>query len=126
MNIQELQFVAREKLPMTIIVINNSALGMIRHFQEMNFDKNYTKTTVDSGYTVPDFGAVAKAYGLDYQQVNTLDDIEKINFGKRMPLFVEVCMPINTYLMPKFNYGRPNQDQSPEIDRDLYNYLMEL
>mgnify|MGYP001603145215 FL=1 len=41
MNIQELQTIAREKIPIKIIIMNNKALGMIRHFQEMYFESNY-------------------------------------------------------------------------------------
>ena len=36
MNIQELQFIVREKIPIKILVINNNALGMIRHFQDIS------------------------------------------------------------------------------------------
>ena len=55
MNIQELQFIAREKLPIKVVVLNNSALGMIRHFQEMYFDDRYVQTLPEGGYTSPDF-----------------------------------------------------------------------
>lgn len=37
MNMQELQFIVREKLPITIIIVNNHALGMIRHFRKCIF-----------------------------------------------------------------------------------------
>ena len=126
MNIQELQFVRRENLPITIVVINNFALGMIRHFQEMNFNTNYTQTTADSGYTVPNFEAITKAYGLDYYKVKDLEDIEQISFNSLKPSLIEVYLPMNTYLYPKFGFNKPNQDQDPAIDRKLYEYLMAL
>ncbi|MBB6625571.1 thiamine pyrophosphate-binding protein, partial [Clostridium gasigenes] len=44
MNIQELQTIVRDKLPIKIIVMNNHVLGMIRHFQELYFDSNYYGT----------------------------------------------------------------------------------
>ncbi|MGH4123620.1 MAG: thiamine pyrophosphate-binding protein [Clostridium sp.] len=126
MNIQELQFVRRENLPITIVVINNFALGMIRYFQEMNFNGNYTQTTADSGYTVPNFEAITKAYGLAYYKVKELEDIEQIDFNSMEPSLIEVQLPMNTYLHPKFAFNKPNQDQEPAIDRKLYEYLMVL
>ncbi len=126
MNIQELQFVKRENLPIMIIVINNFALGMIRHFQEMNFNKLYTQTTEDSGYTVPDFEAIAKAYGIDYYKINEVKDIESIYFDKINPCLIEVSLSMETHLEPKFGFNKPNQDQDPAIDRQTYEYLMAL
>lgn len=49
MNIQEFQFLVREQLPVKIIVLNNIALGMIRHFQEMYFGSNYYHTVPGGG-----------------------------------------------------------------------------
>lgn len=37
MNIQEPQFIARENIPIKIVVLNNDVLGAICDFQEMNF-----------------------------------------------------------------------------------------
>jgi len=66
MNIQELQTVAREGLPIKIVVVNNQSLGMIRKYHELAF----AGRTVGSvqGYSAPDFGKLAKAYGLEYRQ----------------------------------------------------------
>ena len=126
MNIQELQFLRREDIPVTVIVINNYALGMIRHFQEMNFNRLYTQTTSESGYAAPDFAAIAKAYGLEYVKVESEGDLTNISFNRVHPSLMEIQLPIDTYLEPKFGNNRPNQDQEPEIDRSLYNYLMNL
>lgn len=126
MNIQEFQTAVREKLPIKIILMNNEALGMIRHFQEMYFADNYTQTVPEGGYTVPDFGAVAKAYGLEYAEVNSLEDITNNLLSDNKPSLVEVHLREKTYVVPKLKYKNPNQDQEPQIDRDLYNRLMSL
>ena len=42
------------------------------------------------------------------------------------PVFVEVSLRQNTYVFPKLEFGKPNQDQEPLIERKLYNLLMEL
>lgn len=126
MNIQELQFVAREKLPVLIVILNNSALGMIRHFQEMYFQSNYYQTMKEGGYTVPDFEKIAYAYGLDYYRIETDRDMERYEPDFDKPQIVEILLPEPTYVFPKLEFGKPNQDQEPLLDRGLYQELMEL
>ena len=126
MNIQELQTVARERLPIKIVILNNYALGMIRHFQEMYFQDNYTQTVADGGYTVPDFEKLAHAYGLDYKSIRDVSDIEAEIFGGNEPAIIEVMINEKTYVFPKLEFGKPNQDQEPLLDRELYSSLMEL
>lgn len=126
MNIQELQFVSANRLPITVIVLNNQSLGMIRHFQEMYFECNYYYTVSDHGYTVPDFCAIAKAYGIRAERIAGLDEVKKMQFDERMPQLYEVVFDDRTVVSPKLEFGKPNQDQEPLLDRALYEYLMEL
>ncbi len=126
MNIQELQFVAREKLPVTIVIMNNNALGMIRHFQEMYFDSNYFQTMESGGYTVPDFKKIAYAYGIGYYLISSTEDMERYEYQPYSTQIVEIKLSNPTYVFPKLRFGTPNQDQEPLIDRTLYQELMEL
>lgn len=126
MNIQELQFIVREQLPVKIVILNNSSLGMIRHFQEMYLDSNYTQTVPNKGYTTPDFGAIAKAYGLDYIKIEEVDQVNEKLFEGNKPIVIEVVLKGDTYVYPKLEFGKPNQDQEPLIDRGLYDYLMSI
>lgn len=126
MNIQELQTVIRERLPIKIILVNNEALGMIRHFQEMYFDDRYVQTVPEGGYTVPNFEAVTKAYGLEYFSVNELSDINEKLIDDDKPALIEIHLREKTYIVPKLKFKNPNQDQEPPIDRTLYNHLMSL
>ncbi len=126
MNLQELQFVVREQLPIKIIVLNNQALGMIRHFQEMYFDSNYTQTKAMGGYTTPDFVEISKAYGIPAYRVTKIDEITEELLQQKGPMLLEVAINKNTYVVPKLVYGKPNQDQDPPLDREIYQELMEL
>lgn len=126
MNIQELQFIARENLPITIVVLNNQALGMIRHFQEMYFDNQYYQTVPSGGYNAPDFGKIAAAYGFPYYIVRSCADIEEIDWDFQHSQLVEIRIDEDTYVFPKLEFGKPNQDQEPLLDRRLYDYLMGL
>lgn len=126
MNMQELQFIVREKLPITIIIVNNHALGMIRHFQEMYFQAHYYQTVSGEGYSAPDFSKLADAYRMKYTRIENQKDIDQINWELDTPQIVEVLLNEKTYVYPKLEFGKPNQDQEPLIDRNLYNRLMEL
>ncbi len=129
MNIQELMAVSNEKLPVKIILLNNYALGMIRHFQEMYFEGNYTQTTASGGYAVPDFSAVAGAYGIKYICCEREEDIRSIDrtvFENSGPVLIEVKIKEDTYVFPKLEFGKPNQDQEPLLERKLYNEINEM
>lgn len=127
MNIQELMVIAREKLPIKMIIFNNHALGMIRHFQEMYFSENYTQTITGNGYAAPDFGAIAVAYGIEYFMVRDINEIaDLLIWEDQKPVLLEVCLPQETYVYPKVEFGKPNQDQEPLLDRTLYHELMHL
>lgn len=125
MNMQELLTIAREHLPIKIIILNNRALGMIRHFQEMYFEKEYFLTIVGNGYMYPNFEKIADAYGLPYVRIegNRQENI-KNPFISEGAQIVEVIISTDTYVFPKLEYGKANQDQEPLLNRKLYNLLM--
>lgn len=126
MNIQELQTIVREHLPISIVVFNNYSLGMIRHFQEMYFQDNFYQTVSDCGYTVPDFKAISEAYKIPYAAVDDLQNIKSDIFRHDGPRLIEVKLNEPTYVFPKLEFGKPNQDQEPLLDRNLYEELMNL
>ena len=99
---------------------------MIRHFQEMYFNNNYVQTVPEGGYTVPDFGAIASAYKIPYTRIDKIEDIADELFKTEGPQFIEVRICEPTYVFPKLEFGKPNQDQEPLLDRKLYDYIMEL
>lgn len=78
MNIQELQWVKRENIPVKIVVMNNEALGMIRHLQRDYFDCVYADTSDGSGFSSCDFSDVAKAYGIRAKRIQG-EDVEKVS-----------------------------------------------
>ncbi|MCL2404053.1 MAG: thiamine pyrophosphate-binding protein [Defluviitaleaceae bacterium] len=128
MNIQELQFLAREGIAVKVILLNNHALGMIRHFQEMYFDSNYMHTKQQGGYTVPDFGAVSTAYGIPYAKAESLAQLDTVKplIESSGPAVIELAFKNDTYVFPKLAMGKLNHDQEPELDRALFDYLSNL
>lgn len=127
MNIQELQFLSRESIPIHVVIINNNSLGMIRGFQENNFYGNYFQTINGAGYSVPDFDKLAKAYGLTYCMISNEDDIKKLeNMRIDSPSVIEIKISKETVLKPNFGKNALLLDQSPYIDRNLFEELMSL
>jgi len=126
MNIQELQYIAREKLPVKVVIFNNSALGMIRHFQEMYFDSRFMQTIKDNGYSVPSFEKIASAYGLPYYRIEKENECNIDMFAEEGPGIIEIVLPQNTYVFPKLAMNKPNQDQEPSISRTIYDDIMNL
>ena len=116
MNIQELQALARDNLPVKVIIINNYALGMIREFQERNFQKKCTQSVQQNGYTIPNFEKIAHAYNIDYVSVETLDQIDDIDFNTKKPGIIEIMLHEDTYLTPRLVRGMPISYMVPEMD----------
>ena len=125
MNIQELEVLARERLPIKIFLMNNASLGMIRHFQEMYFAGNYTQTVPNHGYAVPDFCRIAEAYGIKARNVYEIKDLQDDINSKDPVLFNVICRP-HTYVYPKLAVNHPLYDQDPLIDRGLLKQIQEL
>jgi len=60
MNLQELATIVQERIPVKIAVLNNGFLGMVRQWQELFFERNYSGTPILG----PDFAKLAAAYGI--------------------------------------------------------------
>ena len=125
MNIQEFQFVIREQLPIKIIVLNNCALGMIRGFQQENFEGVYTQTVPSGGYTVPNFSRIAEAYGIPYKRISSSKELDDVNLAPGLAL-IEIEMPEQTILQPNFGKAGSVQMQRPEMDPTLFAEIMAL
>lgn len=123
MNIQELEFIVREKLPVKIVLMNNYALGMIHHFQEMYFDSNYMQTDARKGFTVPSFSRIVQAYGI---RVISCDDVKPSVFEDNEAAFIELKLPQNTHVFPKLGLNRPIHEQEPPLARELVDELIKI
>ena len=95
MNLQELQLVRRENIPMTIFVFNNHVLGDIMEFQKHIFNKSYFATTEGSGYLSADYEGIAKAFHFNYKLISDIDDINSISYHNEKPQLVEIAIPSN-------------------------------
>lgn len=60
MNIQELSTCSQYQLPVKIINLNNRSLGMVKQWQDMQYEGRHSHSYMDS---LPDFKRLAEAYG---------------------------------------------------------------
>jgi len=72
MNIQELATLRRYGVALKIVLLDNASLGMVRQWQELFFDKNYSEIDLSDN---PDFALVARAFGIEAFRVETRDEV---------------------------------------------------
>ena len=110
MNIQELATLYRYGIPLKIVLLDNSVLGMVRQWQEVFFDKNYSETNLDDN---PDFAVLAKAFQIDAFTVNTEDEmdagIDRL-LAAEGPVLMHVKIDPNENVWPLVPPGRSNAD----------------
>ena len=128
MNIQELEWVKRENLPVKIMVMNNEALGMIRHLQRDYFDCLFAGTTDGCGFASCDFSKVAAAYGIPSCRMHCEDVKEEaLQFMEGPgPKLLEVMLEHGTFAYPKTCLGEPIHNQQPYAPKSVYDHLMAL
>ena len=116
-NIQELQTMVRNNLPVKVIVLNNNTLGMIRQFQDSYFESRYQSTYW--GYSAPDFAKVASAYNIESKTIDKAEDmLEAIEWlwsdeNSFKPQLLQVMIDPHTNTYPKIAFGRPITEMEP-------------
>ena len=114
-NVQELETVVRNRLPLKLVVLNNRCHGMVRQFQETYFEGRYHSTYW--GYSAPDFARVAEAYGIPARTVSAMSEVADAvawlwsRPGDPALLQVMIDTFANTY--PKIAFGRPITEMEP-------------
>jgi len=74
MNIQELATAVNHKLPVKIVILNNSFLGMVRQWQEILYEERYSQTNMCNN---PDLCKIAEAYGAAAMRITKPEDVKK-------------------------------------------------
>lgn len=128
MNIQELEWIAREQLPIKQFVLNNHALGMVRVQQKVYFDYNYEGTSMGYNYSTPDFASISKAYALRTFSIDLESNIEFLRevLHDDEPAIIVVDMPEDSFAYPKTLLGNPVYNQEPELPKELLESLINL
>ena len=126
MNIQELETVHRENLPIKIFVLNNRVLGKISETQHFSHGDRFAATAVSGGYTVPEFVKIAEAYEI---RAFKLDTYEKLAEYKEQvldnePCLFDISLPEMSLLTPKIKWETGKI--SPAIDDEVICRVKEI
>jgi len=116
-NIQELDTLNRLGLDVTIIVMNNLVLGMVKNFQDMYFDGRDQSTR--KGYSSPSFTDIATAYGIEAHRAANAADMDRVlNMiaDRKGPLLIEIMMDGATECRPRLAFGSKLDEQFPKLD----------
>lgn len=136
LNIQELETIARLKLPIKLFVLNNQGYASIRTSQRAYFAGRYAGSDPSSGLTVPDTLRVARAYGLASLRIRghagLRAGVRKALVAKG-PVIVDVLGAKDQPTAPRVTsfqrpdgsmVSRPMEDLAPFLDREEFRSNM--
>ena len=93
-SMQELGTMVQEKLPVVIVLFDDSAYGMIRYFQHTRYGKETHATNLHNPY----FGDIARAYGMLYHHATSPEAVEcaiRDSLSNGGPALVHCPMQLN-------------------------------
>lgn len=112
MCIQELSACTQHNLPVKIINLNNAALGMVRQWQDMQYNSRYSQSVYEE--SLPDFVALAEAYGhvgMKITKFNELEDKMRECFAmKDRVVFMDICIDRSEHVYPMHMPGGSMRD----------------
>ena len=126
-NIQELQTMVANNLPIKLFIINNDGYGIIKQFQELYLNKRYEASISSKGVTNPNFKKISNAYGINYSEIksnNQIDNVLNKILNSKKPEFVNVIIDPNQKIIPKLQFGKPIEDLSPLLPRSEFKKNM--
>ncbi len=132
MNLQELESIRYQRLPIKVIVINNNVYSIIRRRQRDLFRKRTIGTDPANGVSCPDFSKVADCFGFHYQRIDSVDALDAglaALFSHPGPALCEIMgREDQSYIElgqarsaqdGRF-IRRPLEDQTPFLPRDVF------
>ena len=112
MNAQELGVIAKYRLPIKIVVLNNQFLGMVRQWQELFHEERYSQT--DLSDTNPDFCKLAEAFGIEAFRATTPDEADRVIDQAwavtDRPVFIEFRVETEEMVFPMVPAGAATGD----------------
>ncbi len=130
MNLQELQTVITNRLPIKLFIINNEGYHSIRMTQTNIFNKNFYGIGEQSGdLSFPSFEKIAQAFGYPYTSIKSNREMDKLDEILASPGYAlcEVFVNTEQTFEPKSAtkklpdgtlYSPPLEDMAPFLDRD--------
>lgn len=132
MNLQEMETIAYNNLPIKIFVLNNSGYSSIRQTQRNFFDGNMTGSGFDSGVGMPNWEILTKGFGLKYTKIENTANLnqqiaEVLNYNNG--ILCEVILEKEYNFCPKLSAKKLNdgtmispslEDMAPFLPREEF------
>ena len=125
MTMQEMSTAVQYKLPIKIFILNNQYMGMVRQWQELLHEKNYSESYTAA---LPDFVKLAEAYGcvgIRATNPNELEEKIKEMIEVDKPVIFDCVVDKNENCFPMIPSGKPHnqmllgeQDEKEEISEE--------
>jgi acetolactate synthase-1/2/3 large subunit len=115
MNCNELATMARYRLPVIILIMNNHTLGMVRQWQTLFYDERYSETTLD---TEIDWVSLAQAYGVKGMKMGAQDDPKAIlsaAISLKSPVVIDCEIPLDNKVYPMVAPGASIEEMIEEV-----------
>ena len=100
MNLNELATAVSQDIPLTVVVMNNGVLGMVRQWQTLFYKKHYSGTVLDRQ---TDFVKVAEAFGAKGRRAATAEEFEKAfkyAFSQKGPVVIDCVIGRDEFVLP--------------------------
>jgi len=110
MNLNEMATAVSQELPITIILMDNNVLGMVRQWQTIFYDAHYSQTTLDRK---TDFPALARAFGAEGFSVYTMEDLRAALDAADQaqgPVLIDCHIGMDEKVLPMIPPGRSVKD----------------
>ncbi|MBR5681986.1 MAG: biosynthetic-type acetolactate synthase large subunit [Ruminococcus sp.] len=115
MDLCELATAVSQKLPITVVIMNNGVLGMVRQMQTLFYDKRYSNTTLDRS---TDFAKLAEAFGAKGGHAASAEELEKLAdeaLSCNTPFVIDCEVDSDELVLPMLPNGGSIDDMITEI-----------
>ena len=117
MNIQEFSTAVQHRCPVKVVLSNNGCMGMVRQWQELHHGARYSHSYSEA---LPDFVALALAYGWRARRVNHADDLDAAIdecLSSTGPFLLDVAVAQTENCFPMIPSGRGHHEVMLSSDR---------
>ena len=106
MNLNELVTMKSYDLPVVVVVMNNTVLGMVRQWQKLFYSNRFSQT---NPHRATDFCKLAESFGVDSLAINTKDEIKPVlekAFALNKPVVVNCRISPDQNVLPLIPPGK--------------------
>lgn len=110
MNLNEMVTIKSYNLPVVVLVMNNTVLGMVRQWQKLFYGNRFSQT---DPHRATDFVALANSFGVEGLKINTKEDIKPVlekAFALNKPVLVDCRISPDQNVLPMIPPGKTVAD----------------